>query len=180
MVQSQQFAATSGVDNAGTGTVVWNSPNNIILNDGNNGATSFPNGGQQTHYLFASGFPFQLNPAITLLGIQVDVMRRVSAGSAVDNAVSLFKAGSASGPNKGDTVNGWGISIEHKTYGGPQDLWGGGFGVADINNPGFGVGISGSAPSGFPDLFLYYAQITVYYDTGTSFGPVPRGTFSTW
>lgn len=59
-----------GVDAAGTGTLVWQHPDNIFANDL---ALAFTYSGGQSHYLKATGFGFNVPSSATILGAQVDI-----------------------------------------------------------------------------------------------------------
>lgn len=121
--------------------------------------------------LVATGFGFNIPPAATIVGIQVDIIGKGTQDTLVwDSLVQLTKAAGTTGLDYSQQ-GGWPVSPTQRTYGGPSDLWGSAAGFwtpSDVNNSGFGVHFKvqnkGVGGSGFG---VDYVEITVYY-TGCS------------
>jgi hypothetical protein len=85
------------------------------------------------------------------------------SGGCKDGVIKLFKVGSAVGNDLKDTAS-WGGSYAYKTWGGASELWGTTWTDSDINDSGFGAGVS-AQPTGAGNYwpFIDTVRITVYY-----------------
>lgn len=121
------------------------------------------------------GMGFALPGGAVITGIKADVTRvgyyeNSATCSVVDLNVQLYKAGVLGGTNKAATGS-WPSfhalpNGSTQTYGGSADLWGAAWGPADINNAGFGIGLSATVKSlsnADSQAHLINVKITVYY-----------------
>lgn len=127
-------------------TTAWSGATGVYTSD-NAFASSALSANATTQYLLSVGYGFTLPASATITGIQVEVERSASPGLAaiVDNAVYLVKAPAAiqtAGANLANTGTGWSNTETTVVYGGPTELWGNTWTVADINSAGFGVAFS--------------------------------------
>jgi hypothetical protein len=141
----------AGPNNAGSvannnlvGTNMWSNPN--LAQGPSDGASASANAasGNPTYYLEATNFGFAL-PADTVIGgIRVDIKKDAAGGVAFDNGVFLVRGSMSSVIVGTDHSLGgaWPAVSSVVSYGGPGDLWGTTWTVADINNANFGVVIS--------------------------------------
>jgi hypothetical protein len=88
------------------------------------------------------GFGFNIPLTATIDGILVEVEKKASGGSMVqDNGVKLLKAGSTVGISQATAAN-WPSTDTYFTYGGDTALWGTDWLPEDVNNPDFGLAIA--------------------------------------
>jgi len=179
--------AGTGADDSSTGSVSWTNPSNATGNNTSSSADASYNTGSSnanTHYLKLTNFGFAISSGATITGISVTILRESNAESGVtgsppkayalkitDNLIKLYKAGTLTGSGKATSGN-WPTTPGYITYGGTTDLWGGTWLYSDINNSGFGVGISAnllnSGVASGAAGYVYQAAITVYYTVGGS------------
>lgn len=141
LTATSMTTATIAVE-AGT-TPNWSSPTNARVSD-NSVATAPMTVGATTQYLVALSFNASVPAGATIAGITVQVERASTAGLATaDNAVYLVKGTTiqVAGENKA-AAGAWPVTETTATYGGPTDLWGNTWTVADVNAGGFGVAFS--------------------------------------
>jgi len=164
--------ASSGPNNGGTfandatvGTIDWGNPGYAIASDDSRAGCNEGNPPGATHYLKATNFGFAIPAGAQIDGIKVEAeIKHSSANAAYDNSIKLVKAGSYVGDNKarGSSVY-WPTSDTYVTWGGETDLWGTTWSVDEINNSGFGVGISGAFSPANSYGAIDHIRITVYY-----------------
>lgn len=119
---------------------------------------------------YCSSYNFNIPSGAIITGIQVAFKRDSDAGaSAVDNSVRIYKAGIAVGNDKA-TFSDWTAgTLTYDIYGSSSDLWGVAWTADDINNSGFGSGLSGEKDAGGSNPFnLDVERITVYFLGGTA------------
>lgn len=158
----------TAAEDSGVGTASWNDVNNAKANDG---SVSFTLGdsGQQSHYLKVTNFGFSIPDGSTINGIVVEINKAAGDLTSKDFSVRLCKSGSFVGSNYASGTT-WGTGYTFASYGtGITDLWGTTWTVSEINDTGFGVGLSvqwfsGSFTVNSVDSF----RITVYYTAGGS------------
>lgn len=164
------FAATSGPNNAGTGTNVngpgtinWTNPGNV-LSDNNAYVTATVNG-TTTEYLQATNYGFTIPAGATINGITVTVGRFGSTGfgnDVRDSVLSLIKGGVITGSNFAATGTDWPGGEAAANYGGIANLWGTTWTPAEINAANFGVAFSATSTNN-RTASVDYIQITITY-----------------
>ena len=174
------YSGTAGNDSS-VGTVAWTNPSNAVGHQTTARATFTHAGNATSQYLKLTNFGFSIPSTATINGIQVSILRvstsfyqpapKYAQVSVFDNSVTLYKAGTAAGTAKTVAGNWPNISNTPQPYGSSVDLWGTTWAYSDINNSGFGVGISASLVLGglasAGTGTVYYAGITVYYTTSS-------------
>lgn len=127
-------------------------------------ASTAPNSGatlQVAHKLISSAGTER--PTCTFNG---NVNRHVMVGFTLqsarelDHAVHLLKAGNPVGDNKANTVA-WPTTDTYISYGGPADLWGTTWTVAEVNNNQFGAALSARVQSA--TARVDHMRATVYW-----------------
>lgn len=156
--------ATISVE-AGT-TTTCSSPTNARASD-NSVATASMVVGSTTQYLVALSYNAAVPTGATIAGITVQVERSSSAGLATtDNAVHLVKGTQilSAADNKA-AAGTWPIAEATVTYGGPTDLWGSTWTVAEVNAGGFGVAFSAmyAGATGNESARVDSIRVTVHY-----------------
>lgn len=160
---------TSGVNNPPDlpGQQLWANPGNVILNDGNFATVTVTAPPTSSRTLFASGFGFALPVGFLVTGILCEI-KGFSSPAGQRLAVPIFKAGVFAGFPVGGGVTLPGVS-SFVSAGSNLDLWGNTWTAADINDPAFGVGFTGTVSSPGPISFsIDFVRLTVY-------GYVPSG-----
>lgn len=133
--------AGSAADDPAVGTNMWSNPG--FATGASDGVSASANAasGNPTHYLEATNFGFSLPAGTVIGGIKVDIKKDGAGGTAFDNGVFLVKGGVIVGTDH-SLGGAWPAVSSVVSYGGPGDLWGQTWTVADINNANFGVVIS--------------------------------------
>lgn len=114
------------------------------------------------------GFGFNIPLTATIDGILVEVEKKASGGSMVqDNGVKLLKAGSTVGISQATAAN-WPFTDTYFSYGSDTSLWGTDWLPEDINNPDFGLAIASISytcfGNGSPVISsIDQVSITVYF-----------------
>jgi len=148
----------------------WTSPENVGADDGANASITDNDfdDGDYSYVLRATNFGFSIPAGNTITGIMVEI-ERYSANNqrGRDDLVQLTKNGTARvGDNKASGSE-WPTSVGVATYGGPTDLWGTTWTLADINASTFGVHLAARATDNNADIYVDFIRITVYYSTCT-------------
>lgn len=167
MASQGPLTVGTGADDAGIGTLAWNSPGNITASDSSY-ATASPGGASATtHYLKGTNCGFSIPAGATINGILVEINRHGSGSTAVqDNSVILTLASSQDKAAGGN----WPTSDTRASYGGSSDLWGTSPTPTDINASTFGAKISATVASAQTAL-VNDIQITVTYTPFTNGQP---------
>lgn len=154
-------------NDASIGTVAWTNPGNAIASDNVYATSVLPTNGNSTQRLKATGCGFAIPIGARIDGIAVTVEMNATAGSVDDFfGPTLYRAGVVD--NQAIYLNSWPVADTVFTYGGPTDLWSGGWTPADINDSGFGVAIRSRITAGAPGTARVDAiTITVYYTLGS-------------
>ncbi|KKN42490.1 hypothetical protein LCGC14_0712740, partial [marine sediment metagenome] len=155
---------------SGSGTVQepWVTPSKATTQDDDDTYALFNTSTETTsNWLRLTNFTFDIPSSTIIDGITVEMDREANQTSAIkDAAIYLRKTSGQVGENKADLVNFWDTIDDdlYDTYGGPLDLWGTSWSVADINSPDFGIDLYvqyfGSAPT---NASIDHVNITVYY-----------------
>lgn len=142
-------------------TSSWTLPNNIKLEDAAVATAEVTT--SYTSSLQTGTFGFAVGATNVIEGIQVKI--KASALAPTSNLeVELVKAGLGYGNRK--LVNVTSTGLAYYTFGGPQDLWGGSWTVADVNAAGFGTQFRAISFSGTTTLSVDVVSITVYSAVG--------------
>jgi hypothetical protein len=121
----------------------------------------------QTNCLRATNFGFALPSGAVITGITVQIEKRGSFGSNVqDNGLRLLKGGVEVGSNYAQFGIPWGTLDSYYTYGGCLNLWGTTWTPADINSPNFGLVFASIdyACSVNNTSFIDHVMVTVCYN----------------
>ncbi len=172
-VAVQGVSQQVGPRNAGAGSndtsngsaATWSSLGNIGAQDGNNVLVTLSGGGVSS-YLKANNFGFNVPLGATILGIQVDIWRSASVGSAIkDSEVKIVKADGSIGSKNQALPSTWSAGNTQQTYGGTSDLWDvKTWQPSEINSPNFGAVIAVTNTAGLSRTAKVDAiQITVTY-----------------
>jgi len=99
--------------------------------------------GETTCYLEATDYGFNIPAAAIITGIEVQIEKRTNSVNPVrDSSVQIIQGASLQGvSSEHANVADWPGTDSIFTYGGPGDLWGTTWTVADINANNFGVAI---------------------------------------
>lgn len=176
-------------NNPGVGTA-WSNPTNVFALDGAFASFVVNPSAPLSQYLYATAYGNAIPGGATIAGIVVTAYVKSSAphsgagtGIFTINA-QMLKGLAPVGANRADTFTNWESTVTAHVYGGPSDLWGTTWTVADINNGNFGFLIragAGNPAYGFTG-FIDYISIQVYYNTsgGASapLGWTPGATFA--
>jgi len=155
------------VDDSSIGTVAWQNPSNASESDYNY-ARVFLNGDEQSHYLKATDFGFDIPSDATILGVQayVDKNMIVEPGSfycpggkcpkIFGSTINLVKNGTIQTnlTNTSTITNSYVFGLGGYTvlnngilsYGSNTSLWGTTLTPADVNSSDFGVAVSFNGP----------------------------------
>lgn len=153
-----RFAGVGSTDSS-IGDHDWSNANNIV-SDNNVNATNASNN-KDTTWLVGNDFGFTFSVGDFIEGIEVAVGRFCATGTATDTNLQLQKGSTFVG-NDASTGATWSSSEAEFVVGGPTDLWGTTWSVAELNSSGFGFGL---AAHGTPTYTMEvdYIKITVYY-----------------
>lgn len=156
---------SSVVDDATLGSKTWSNPGNVTTTD-DTYATVVVDTGEQSHYLKATGFGFDIPPQATIDGIVVEWEKKKTGGGgsgAIDNAVRIVKGGTIGSTDKSKATE-WPTSDTYLSYGNSSDLWGETWTPSDINASDFGTALSGKETQGnIFTLNVDHVRVTIYY-----------------
>lgn len=138
-----------------------------IRNDDGIFATATISAGDETPYLVAKNFGFNIPLDATITGIEARIKRMYVAPSTNigDTITKLYLNGVLLGNNKSGGSVLWSGTLQESVYGGNNDLWGAGLTVANVNNSTFGIaskfagdpfGTSGVGKIDYVKLKIYY------------------------
>jgi len=150
------------------GTSDWTDPNNILADDGI--PTQVANGNGTTYLLKATNFGFSIPAGSTINGITGTWEASVTIGVSWRNVDQhAIKAGVVGGtPDGGANQQDLTTSYAVYTAGGTTDNWNTTWTVSDVNNSGFGFGISCENANDPDDLSVDYMKLAVDYTEGAS------------
>lgn len=163
----------TGADDAAVGTSAWTNPGNILSSNDSYATNAVTAGGGSnntvtTHYVRGTNFGFSIPSTAVIDGIVLEVERSAgtSPGNTVDSTIRLRKNSGFVGDNK--AVGGtWPASDAYQTYGSSSDLWGTTWTPAEINDAGFGAGVSAFLDTvielSTETCSVDHMRITVYY-----------------
>ena len=154
---------TAAVDDTSVGTIAWSAPTAVYASDDSYATAGFTAPGSISHYLNATGFGFSIPTTSSILGIKVEVEKKMLSGGVTDNAVRLIKGGTIGTTDRSSAVS-WPASDAYTTYGSGADLWGTTWTPAQINASDFGLAISAKDNGiGGTTGYIDHIRITVYY-----------------
>lgn len=158
VVSEGPLAPGAVVSDNSFGGSAWTNPGNAIAAD-NTYAVTAP-GGAPTQYLKATNFGFSIPALAQVLGIQVHVERRSTAGTVSDARARIVK-GNVVGTAERALPGFWPTVDTVANYGSSIDLWGTTWTPADINSNGFGFALS--ATDNIDTAAVDSISITVHY-----------------
>ncbi|MBI4094645.1 MAG: hypothetical protein HY435_00425 [Candidatus Liptonbacteria bacterium] len=174
---AQVFAASEGPNNAdvlatttgsGEDIIAWSNPANASTSNNVYATVVLNSVSLQSESLQATDFDFAIPSDATIVGIKVEVERKINTingRNIQDLSAKIIKTGSAQGDEKAGSVN-WSITEAYVGYGGETDLWGLTWTPAQINATDFGFQISaqfvGSAGANLT-ASIDHIRITVTY-----------------
>ncbi|MEK7581712.1 MAG: hypothetical protein AAB488_00020, partial [Patescibacteria group bacterium] len=121
--------------------------------------------GENSFYLKATNFGFNIPPTATINGITVSVEKNGTFVCEVtDNGVYIVKGGTITGDDNSSGC--WPASPETTVYGSSSYLWGLSWLPGDINSANFGMVISAWMPNWDNQANIFSISITVYYTEG--------------
>lgn len=171
---SETRSATVFINDASIGGRNWLNPGDAAASDDDDAAVflddaTFP----QSAYLKATAFGYTL-PSATIEGIEIKLERAEntdSNGDIQDNSAKMVRDGTIEGDEMANTGVNWPTSDTVFTYGGPTELHGLTWTVAQINASDFGWVISAlyDGVPGDRTAEIDHITITVYY---TEMGPI--------
>lgn len=164
--------AVSDTGNPLGSSIVWASPTQAGVDDGNYTTTTVVSVDDISEYLKCTNFGFTIPGGATIDGIVVEIERKCDTASAFkDVSVKIVKGGTISGTDQSAGAL-WPTSDTVATFGNSSNKWGLSWSPSDINSSGFGVAIYGQDNSvGSEQAFVDFVRITVHYTAG---GNVPR------
>ena len=147
---SGPLGTTSGANKATVGTLAWTGTGNTATLNGSYATAQqlvSTLGTVTTEYLAVSNFGFSIPTTNTICGISATIYRANTSlvslgGSIADNSVMLTTAGALTGSDRASGTNWPNTTITAANYGSASDLWGTTVLPTDINNAGFGIGVS--------------------------------------
>ena len=158
--------------------IPWSNPGNITADDNADASSLNFDSDEIQYHLRSSSYGFTIPGGATIDGIEVQVERLNSGGTASDNEARLAKAGVMVGADRSAAGN-WPTTRTVETYGSPTDLWGTTWTPAEVNAAGFGFSIQALATNA-SSVFVDYHRIIVYYTVADSTPPTPDPmTFAT-
>lgn len=142
MASSGPNSPSSGVNDAGVGSVAWGNPERVVSNNNSKAFADMSLDTDVTNYLVATSFGFAIPAGATINGIVAEVeQRQPGTSGVVDNRVRIVKGGTIGGTDRSSSVP-WPGSDAYASYGGSSDLWGETWTADDINASTFGLAIS--------------------------------------
>ncbi len=160
----ETFVFSTAASNTCNGTKAFSVPDRALV-DNNLFSFSVLSTGTLSHCLDLTGITSNIPAGANIKGIQASVRGRSNTTGAVTDAnVQLLKAGTAVGDNKAIGTP-WTNIVTTFTYGGPTDLWGTTWNVADFSDPGFGVRFQAEhVASNNRQAQVYYVEVDICYD----------------
>jgi hypothetical protein len=151
------YAGTVANDAIG-GSTAWNNPTNAQGSGAWNTTNAICYVDKTTsQFLRFTNYGFSIPSGATIDGIEVELARGVSSGTASTISAIMYKAGSQVGTNKSSGT------FSAETLGSPTDLWGTSWTAEEINASGFGFGVGAMGGSNGSTIFMSGARITVHY-----------------
>jgi hypothetical protein len=150
------------------GQQVWANLNNALGDTTGTAATSATptSNGASTQRLRLRSFGFNVPAGSTITGIQVEVERQAgtaSRGGWATDGVQITKAG-VEDTSVSPSTTSWTNTKTMDSWGGPTELFGGTFTVADVNDTGFGVSVKCIRNTNTTTFSIFRARITVHYE----------------
>lgn len=155
--------AGSSTSAPGPGSNTWQNAGNIISPVGGTYATADLTNASPTDYLQGTNYNLSIPADATIKGITVSINRQSTPIGIKDEELKLIKNGTILVTNKANSTD-WPTSMEVVTYGGPSDLWGTTWTVAEINDLNFGVSLAvKNQNAAIRTASVDYMQISVTY-----------------
>ena len=161
--------ATAGPNSPSSGTTIadegyaWTNPGNTLSS--NNSYAQLSGSSSTSDSLVATSFGFAIPAGATILGITVEVERKLTSGTPQDKLFQLRLSGVNKGTAKSPETA-LPASDTYKSQGSASDLWGTTWTVANINDSTFGVRVKYNTGSSY-GVDVDHIRITVDYSTTT-------------
>lgn len=153
-----------GTTDPSLGLLAWANADRITTVNGQGASAAGMPTGSPTVLLIGKGFGFAVPADATIDGVTVEIVRSSIGARCGDVRVALLRGGLVDGDNRADFAVQWPTSLTPKVYGGPTDLWGLALTPADVNDPGFGVGVQCEKDVAGPGgAIVDYLTVTVHY-----------------
>ncbi len=120
----------------------WSNPEFAKSADGNTADYAFSLKNVASASLLLRDFGFTVPSNATITGVTVRITRSANFSYIKDAIVSLLDGDDATGDNLAASSLGWSATLQAKTYGGDQELWGRSFSPSFVDSDTFGVGVS--------------------------------------
>lgn len=163
------FATTVGPnspttgDEIDTGNTAWNTTSRIVSSN-NQYATCGLGSGDGSNDLRAVVFSFGIDDAATVDGVTVEIEKKASAGSALEDVgVWLQLPDFSLSADNNSAAGFWGTSDAYSTHGGATDTWGETLTGADVNSDDFGVLLRVIASGGVATASVDHVRMTIDY-----------------
>lgn len=187
MADTGWVSPSSITNDSSVGAVAWSNPGNAVASDNSDAVflSDLYAGLQESYYLKAVNFGFNIPINATIDGIEVAVEAQRTFGStndAFDSQTRLV----LSDTSIGSTNRATGAEItgteQYYTYGSNSDIWGEVLTPGDINSRNFGVVFSAKADGDAPgQVSIDHIRIKVYYTEATNTGyksPTATGEYN--
>ena len=143
----------------------WSDLDNII-SDNDVAASNSVVSGTASKFLYGTLYGFNIPSSATIRGIEVKIKRKsayTENWTHLDQNVKMKKSGITVGSNHANS-NYWGNNYwDSWIYGNSTDLWGTTWTPSDINESGFGAGVSCTVLYGTVIAYVDWIAIKVYY-----------------
>lgn len=151
----------TGADDAAIGNTAWTNPGNITADDASYATVAVSNVAV-AHYAKGTNCGFSIPANATITGVVVDVKIKSGTTGAQFNSVKLCKAGTITGTSQsgGESIP---TTEGVQSYGSSSNLWGTTLTPSDVNNSGFGVGVSVIGNASGQTVSLNDIAITIHY-----------------
>jgi len=177
-----QTGPNTTADDATVGSFAWNRTNSdLVADDGTESSVQLASS-NISHYLFCTNFGFAVPTGATIVGLEVQILRRVdnvgvTYPDITDYSIRLIRVGALiTGDDKADVAV-WGTAESWAYYGDDSDLWGATLTPAIVNDTTFGVAVSLDATGGITSAIAYIDQLII---TITYTEPAPDENQATW
>jgi protocatechuate 3,4-dioxygenase beta subunit len=171
--------------NTGTG-VAWNTPSNVLTQNGTSTTASLSSGNPLSQTLQITNFGFSIPTSSTITGVTARIRRQADNASGVlDSTLKLVIGGLRTGNNKASGIA-WTTSLSDFVYGGTTDLWGTNLTAAQVNATNFGLSLKVRNTSGanriasvdVVEITVSYTNILGVTTTSTASGKVGEYYFN--
>lgn len=140
--RSTPFTSARSIVAESTFSGSWSNPDFAKSADGNTADFTFSLKNVPSSYLLFHDFDFAVPSSATITGVTVRITRSASLSYIKDATVTLMDGNDEAGDNLAVSSLGWTASLQARTYGGDQELWGRSLSPDVVDDETFGVGVS--------------------------------------